>query len=563
MKVPFAFGLALLLAVSGMAVSEGVDSDSFVDRPSPRPNLLVIMVDDLDTASFQQLLDGGKLPNIRKHLLLEGTEFRESFASNSLCCPSRATFLTGQYAHNHGVQNVTGSNGGYRAFHPGGADHPNVADWLQESGYYTGLIGKYKNGYTPSKPVPSGWDYWRALPSHLLVPGSYTVVREDGGTERPEVYQTRKIGEYAMEAMGRAASAGEPFFLFLAPTAPHVETLSVWDNDYQCNGTTHPNYTGYLKPDAGNFDSDPVIEGYSRADYAAQGCSAYAEGCLRGPGNTPLPGFELPSLGSPSFDNFASAPAVAQDHWESLSCADNLDQLQRLHLERQESMLSIDVMVGKLIGGLIDTDQLDDTVIVFTSDNGYFLGQHSLGNKGLAYEESIRVPLLIRPLGPRIHAWQWIMVGNVDLAPTLLQYAGLDWTDPMYGIDGRSLWLFLEVAFKAMPPWRDMLFLEAEHPRGSNLEGPQSWWMFPDYAAVRTATGSLSRGDMTLVEYNDPLWKTVGYYEEFLFDMKSDPHQILDVSADPAYALDLQTLRGKLDDLETCAGAGCRSAERW
>ncbi len=558
---PLGFHFILLVGFATIwlaASAVGADGPEWETAGKQPPNFVVIMVDDLDLGSFHQLLDGGKLPRIQEHFLDVGTDVAQAFVSNSLCCPSRATFLTGQYAHNHGVQNVTGTNGGYAAFHPGGADRPTLGTWLQAAGYYTALVGKYKNGYGVGTPAPAGWSYWRAIPSHALVPGSYRFVRPDGSVELPTTYQTRAVGEQA-ELVINTVPAADPLFLYLAPTAPHVEWLTDWNHD-GCNSNTHPNFTGYLSPDRGDFNNDGIIDGYPASDYAEYGCDGFPQGCLRQKGGDPAPGFDLPGLGKASFDSFAATPQAVQDKWEALSCGDNLQQLRRLHSERLESMLSIDVMVGRVVDALAAAGRLSNSVLVFTSDNGYFLGEHRLGNKGLAYDESVRVPLVVRPPGPRYQARTDLLVGNVDLAPTLLDYAGLPWAASSYAIDGRSLRPYLQ-GEPSPGPWRKNLLLEAEHPRGQNPVGPQRWWVFPDYHAVRTDPMTEAMiSNLTYISYQDPIWPG-GYSEEFFFDLKTDPDQVVDLLNHPSYTVFLAMMRSKVQELQDCVGQGCRTAE--
>lgn len=141
-------------------------NDNTVTQAVSSPNILVILMDDLDENSFDQLLQANKLPNIKKYLLDRGVWFTESFVTNSACCPSRATFLTGQYAHNHNVLSVGGLEGGFPRFHkPEFGVSPNrttIATLLDET-YYTGYVGKYMNTYKPTDDIPAGWDFWRGM----------------------------------------------------------------------------------------------------------------------------------------------------------------------------------------------------------------------------------------------------------------------------------------------------------------------------------------------------------------------------------------------------------------
>jgi N-acetylglucosamine-6-sulfatase len=132
------------------------------ERATRKPNILFIMTDDLDSRMLETLLDAGLMPSLKRHIIERGTTFERSYVSNSGCCPTRATSLTGQYSHNTLVLSNKPPNGGVLAFD----DSSTLATWLQDAGFYTGLIGKYLNGYpryTPENHVPPGWDTWLGL----------------------------------------------------------------------------------------------------------------------------------------------------------------------------------------------------------------------------------------------------------------------------------------------------------------------------------------------------------------------------------------------------------------
>jgi arylsulfatase A-like enzyme len=537
------------------------------------------MIDDLDEGSFDQLLDGGKLPAIERHLASKGTRFTDSFVTESACCPSRASFLTGQYPHNHGVQNVDGENGGYMAFHtrhPLGAERPTLARWLKDHGYFTAMIGKYMNGYsTSTAPLPAFWDLWRALADpamYRLDPGAYYLVRETGEVTQPDVYQTRHVGDLGICVINddrACARNSRPFLLYLAPTAPHVVEGVV--HPYQpgdCSErppyrTPHPQFEAPVLPDREGY------RGYTKADYRAYGCAASGKGgypfmCLREKDGSPLPGYDLPGLHAASYDNFLGVPAFVPGKWEDLRCDGNEKNLRRQHSERLESVLSIDLMVGQVVGALEARGLLDQTLIIFTSDNGFMLGEHRLGNKLFFYDEAIRVPLIIRAPGQTRPLTVEQLALNIDLAPTILDYAGLPWQSAAYGVDGRSLKPLME---QADVSWRDWFVTEVWHPRGyepSDMNHGHYWWISPDFAALRTAThAGESWKNMIYVEFHDPAWPDEGrtYEEYLLFDMDEDPFQTRNLYGNEARHEELDRLKQVLDVLRDCAGQACRDLD--
>lgn len=187
-----------------------------------KPNIIVIMTDDLDTRTLNKLIKVGQMPNLKNYLIDNGLEFTNSFVTHSMCCPSRSTFLTGQYAHNHGV---LGNSYTLKL-----DDSQTVATWLNKSGYHTGLIGKYLNGYgkrIPGTYIPPGWDEFFALvdPYNDII---YNYKINENGKiinygDKTKDYQTDVLSEKAVNFIF-SANDHKPFFLFLTPMAPHSES---------------------------------------------------------------------------------------------------------------------------------------------------------------------------------------------------------------------------------------------------------------------------------------------------------------------------------------------------
>ena len=223
-----AFALVVLFAVAPVSAATVA-----------KPNVLTIMVDDLDEDMFDLLLENGWLPNIEHYLLEQGTRFDNSFVSDPVCCPSRTTYITGQYVKNHGVLGVT--KGVAYWYWDEEADNPEnraMAVQMQRAGYFTGHVGKYLNGYgmySPAEYTPKGYDQWYGL----LDPTTYDMydyrmnVTRDGSTEVVQYqgydaahYQTDVLRDRALDFLAAADQQLRPFFLTVTPVAPHIETIS-------------------------------------------------------------------------------------------------------------------------------------------------------------------------------------------------------------------------------------------------------------------------------------------------------------------------------------------------
>jgi N-acetylglucosamine-6-sulfatase len=462
-------------------------SQEETESPANRPNIVFVLTDDLNYASAQ------KMPQIRSQLIEQGASFESAFVSYPLCCPSRATILTGLYAHNHGVRTNEPPNGGFEKFHEQGLEEDTIAVRLQEEGYRTALFGKYLNYYPGDDPahVPPGWDEWHArmdisargedTSAEGDEPGEYKKyydyeLNENGVTvpygNSSEDYLTDVLSGEATDFVRRAASESEPFFLYLAPSAPH---------DPATPAERHKDsFTDEKAPRSASFDEEDV----------------------------------------------ADKPPWIRER-RSISDRQASKRIDGSYRERLASMLAVDEMVDSLVRELTSTDQLDNTFIIFTSDNGWQQGEHRLRmGKLYPYEESIRIPLFVR--GPGVPAGSQVeeLVLNNDFAPTIA-----DLTDVSFSADGRS---FTPLLSGEAPPWRSVVLLEA-----SGGGSP------PSYKAVRTETHKY-------VEYQ------TGHKE--LYDLSADPYELesLHESADASLVEDL---KAKLDALRRCSGEECRKAE--
>jgi arylsulfatase A-like enzyme len=458
----------VVLAAGVLSVQPHPDAPG---RDPGRPNIVLIMVDDLDVALLNQLAaiprDEGAPPSLTETLGARGMTFSNAFVVDPLCCPARASLLRGQYPHNHGVwQN--GPDSGYAAFQPLETDSLGV--WLQSSGYRTGLVGKYMNGYGDDDPaagrdvgVPPGWEprAWRAL----FGTASYWKYHLNSGgivhgrSRIDEFYQTTLLSKMARSVV--SADDGRPFFLLVAPGAPH---------------NAHPTDDFGAIRDA--------VRG--RAVPAPEFARLYQDATLPDPGSL----FESDLSDKPAWVREESAT------WRSGRTLSALrEDLREQYVARLQAMASVEQMVASLVEEL-GSKRRGDTYIIFTSDNGWHAGEHSLPpDKRTPYEEDIRVPLIIVGPGIAPGSVRDELVTNLDLTPTILEITG---ATPAVAQDGRSLLPLLAGGDGA--GWRDAFVTEYQSAESDPLP---SWrgLRTTDYSYVRWSDGFIELYDL----HNDPL----------------------------------------------------------
>jgi arylsulfatase A-like enzyme len=425
---------------------EAVLSD--VLGPLP-PSVLVVMTDDQRWDQMEVV------PSVTSRVAGRGVDFRQSFVTTSLCCPSRASFLTGRYAHNHGVLGNTPPLGGAPLFNATST----LPVWLRSAGYRTALFGKYMNAYASLGPVvPPGWDVWQAF---LTETAYFNYFMSDGGTlaafgNAPEDYATDVIRDRALAFID--ASANHPFFAVWAPCAPHEPAVPAPRHAGLFAGIPPARPPNFLEPDV---SLKPAYVQFQKAIFQ-------------------------PAVG------IAKADALRQGMLESL--------------------LAVDEAVEAFLDRLEQLGLTDNTLVVYTSDNGLHLLEHWWPFKVTAYEEAMRVPLAIRypvltPAPRTVDA----LVTNIDLAPTIASLAGVTIPSP---VDGQSL-----VPLLAGTPtvWREDVLCE-------NFSG----LLIPPIYAVRTARWKYINTDAAS-----------GVTQE-LYDLEADPYELVNLAFNPAYA-DLRT----------------------
>lgn len=520
------------VVLSGTGPAPDVDADRSAQGPATagtlpldlvlggqtRPNIVVIMADDMRDDDLQHMPRTGRL------LADQGVRFVNSFSPHPMCCPARASFATGKYTHNHHVWSNRGPYGGFPAFD----DSATMPVALNEAGYATVFLGKYLNGYgwdllpdgSSSKTyVPPGWTDWRALARGIY---DYfdTTLNINGTLRRTRGwYQTRMLGAESRDVISRQARSPRPFFLWASYVSPHTGKPNEKDDPasiVQEDGRTRGLPTAARPADARDlFDST-----ISRAPGAE--------------GEVDVSDKPLFIRKKPSVDDSARAA------------------LTEVARQRAEALWVLDQEVARTIRALERAGELEDTVVMFTSDNGYLLGEHRiLQGKLLPYEPSLRVPLLVR--GPGIPAGEVRTepVLSIDFAPTFLELAG---AQPDATIDGMS---FLD-ANAAGDPTRD--------PTSDSDTG----WS----RAILTETGPRPLGsttvDRTLPLGADPIRFTQGVRtgrylyvehatgERELYDMRSDPDQLDNLAASRPAAPVARQLAALLDELRDCTGADCQ-----
>jgi N-acetylglucosamine-6-sulfatase len=473
-----AAGALLALAV----VLSGCGASARPAQEQPRPNVLVLLTDD-QTLESMRVMAG-----VRAELSASGTTFDRSFVSNPLCCPSRATLYTGQYTHNHGVIGNRPPEGGY-----GRLDKSEwLPVWLQRAGYHTVHIGKFMNRYgqdSPPTEVPPGWDEWYTS----VDPSTYRFtdyeLNENGVVRSYDAYSTDEYSRRAAEAVERLAPSSQPFFLSVAYLAPHSGQPAESD-------------------DPGGL-ATAVPAPRHRDRFGAE----------------PLPD-------SPAFDeaDVSDKPSFVQRR-PRLS-AERQAAMRELYQQELESLLSVDEGIVRVVAALREAGELEDTLIVFTSDNGFFHGEHRVPyGKVMVYEPSIRVPLIMRGPGVPAGERRRQLVTNADLAPTILEAAGAEAAGRVP--DGRSLFPLLRDRGLA---WGRELLVEGA----------------PGFQAV--AYAALRNDRFVYAEHDNG--------ERELYDLRRDPHQLENVSGERRYGAVEARLAERLASLHACAGRSCWRAPR-
>jgi arylsulfatase A-like enzyme len=416
------------------------------------------------------------MPNVQRLLGAHGVTFTHFYATTPVCCPSRSSFLTGQYSHHTGVLDNVGPDGGAKAFD----DRSTVATWLHDAGYTTGLFGKYLNGYPELDKcrVPPGWSTWNALDAEPLNTYYGFTLNRDGRLvtypDDPAHYETDVLTGLADDFI---RTAPEPFFAYIAPSNPHRPAEAAPPDEHS--------YRGIAPYDSPSYDEADLDD-------------------------------------KPWHERIAPMSEIEKT------------TIQRVRRHMLESLRSLDRDVGRIMRAIEARGALDNTVVVFASDNGFLWGEHRLLSKTWPYEESIKVPLVIRTPWTDRAVIDDRLTGNIDLASTFTELAG---TSPGLPQDGRSLVPLLR---GRDTPWRSDLLIEWQGRNVAAHDGPLR------YLALHTSRY------IYIVYDND---------RHELYDLERDPYQLTNIINDPDQQALRDRLRARLRLLfrESCDRAPCSS----
>jgi arylsulfatase A-like enzyme len=487
-----------------------------------KPNIVVVMADDMRADDLRFM------PSLRRLVTDRGLKFSNSFSPYPLCCPSRASFLSGQYAHNHEVFD-NDAPFGFGSFD----DSRTVATALQDAGYRTGFVGKYLNNYGIDRSrvtgkhswnyVPAGWTDWyaslqrpRRLEDRYPDGGTYhyfnTIFNVNGRTDDSHKgeYQTGVLGGFSRKLVTKYSRTDKPFFLYLSALAPHSGRPREPDD-----------VDSIRRPDGRAFE----FKTPARPDWVK---GRFDDEVLRSPG--------LPANGGPSEADVSDKPRAFQN--PELSRREHR-LATALTRQRAESIAVLDAQIERLVRTLRERGELETTVFVFTSDNGFFLGEHRFRNgKRMAYEPSIRVPLVIA--GPGIpQGVRNDPAKTPDLTATILDLAG---AQAPRRADGRSL----VPSFAADRGWTAPVVTEGITGGPAllhNTRKQQSGFTDPRTTiGIRTARYKLIRDASGTVE---------------LYDLDVDPNELDSVADDPEYAAIRSELTRLWRRYKDCAGSEC------
>jgi len=532
-----------------------------------KPNFVVIQTDDqtLDQLYATYTPPGGgpiqAMPNTLASIAEKGITFNRYYVSYPLCCPSRVSLLTGRYAHNHNDRGNVPPNGGFNGFANRQAYTHNLATWLKGGGYRTIHVGKFLNGYGDEPfdngtAIPPGWDAWHTVlnaDTHHYYYG-YTLndngtldgpfgdsgswdtreygARDDFGCPfaplngQPCLYETDVFSRIASEEVAGTPTT-QPFYLQLDYTAPH----------------------GDFRRPAGPEPATRHYDSFAGAPYPHGPSEGFNEGNVND---------------KPRFIREAGYLSPTETH------------TYRVYYQKAlESLRAVDDGVKQIVDTLGASGRLRNTYIIFTSDNGFFYGEHRLtGGKFLAYEPSTHLPFLMRGPGIKPNSSTGELAANIDIAPTILELAGVQ---PDKSIDGRSLVPYmLDPSLRTRRPILFESFVETNDVE-ENGGGPP---VAPEGVAAGTAGGGESvnlrpsgalpkkRGASASIVAPPKDYEGIrlGPYkyiewpdgEKELYDLNTDPYELNNKVRDPNLFPIRAFLHAQLIRLEACVGRTCQ-----
>lgn len=492
--------VGVFLSLSSCSRSSGSGASALMEK---RPNIIFIMSDDHGyqaISAYQNHLI--ETPNIDR-LAEEGMVFDEAFVTNSLCAPSRAVILTGKHSHLNGFKTNADTFDGSQVTLP---------KILQENGYQTGIFGKWH-----LKSDPTGFDTWKIL----IGQGEYynPVFRTAEGKETDTGYVTDLITDLSIEWMKTTQRKDEPFFLVCQHKAPHREWLPREDHfveflsrefpepstlfdDYAGRGTAAKEAEMRIYEHMGLTNDNKIKPSIAQAKGYEDFLKWYS-GNYRY--NLDRMNEEQRAVWDAAYD------PVNEDFKNRNFTKEELIRwkYQRYMQDYLGTVASIDDNVGKILDYLTESGLSDNTIVIYTSDQGFFLGEHGWFDKRFMYEESFRTPLLVRwPHKIKPKSRNKDLVQNLDYAPTILEMAGLSVPEEM---QGRSMVPLMEGDGRS---WRGALYYH--------------YYEYPGIHGVKRHLGARSDRYKLIHFYHD-----IDEWE--LYDLKLDPDEMDNVYDDPEY----------------------------
>lgn len=483
------------------------------------PNILFIMSDDHSERAISSY--GSNLvetPNIDR-IAKEGIRFENSFVTNSICAPSRAVMLTGKYSHLNGVTD----NG--QIFD---GDQETFPKYLNNAGYETSMIGKWH-----LKSKPTGFDNWKILKGQ----GEYynPLIMDEAGERNITGYVTDIITDLAIDALENR-DVNKPFAMLMHHKAPHRNWMPnlKYLGAFKGKRFPIPNtfYDDYSTRSPAAIESDMRIDNmFLTWDMKLRPHDILAETGSGGSG-------EVSGIFRDSYREWMNSEqrVVWEAYYDSISAGfrkENLSGRQLLEWKYQRYMedylgtiLSVDESIGRMLNYLDENGLMENTVVIYTSDQGFYLGEHGWFDKRFMYEESLSMPLVMR-YPKEIEAGQVSksIILNLDFAPTFLDYAGVSLPSEMQGISLRGL------AQGVVPEdWRKAMYYHY-------YEYPQGWHFVKRHYGVRTDK-----------------YKLIHFYDDIdeweFYDLENDPGEIRNLYSDLEYIETIENTKNLLFELQ-------------
>ncbi|KAI0427902.1 arylsulfatase [Xylaria sp. FL1042] len=485
-----------------------------IGAQAQRPNIVFIMTDDQDL----HLGSLNYMPVVKKELAEKGTTFSRHYVTVAKCCPSRASLLRGQAGHNTNITEVSAPGGNFDKYLQSGQNDDNLPHWLTAAGYNAEYIGKIMNGYNTANyaQAPGGWTYIQTAVDDYTYEYNNAVFSLNGQTpiSYPGYHQSDIISAMAVDRIEQLAAQDKPFFLGISPTTPHVEL------------------------GGGKWPVPPV---------------RYEN--------------EFPDLKAPRTNNWNPDDSYQQQKasWIKglpLMNDSTIEQLDGLYRARTQSLLGVDDIVEDVIAKLEETGVIDKTYIVFTSDNGWHIGQHRVSaGKSLQFKESSNVPFIVRGPGVPPNKTSLLPGAHLDLAPTFLDIAGLTSSDASYPpfLDGRSL----------LANWKNPSSEPTQCPAqggGHEVINVEYWGRGEEetpWGVIPHANNSYKSLRIVRPDGGTYLYSKWCTGEAELYETASDPGELanlaLNASQDSPTARLLSRLNALLLAAKSCAGPTCRN----